>query len=53
MLELKQKLYHVNALILFVWWMNMYNYEPSGWICVMNCYYEYACDKIWYIAYIN
>jgi hypothetical protein len=30
-----------------MWWMNIYNCEPSGWICVLNCYCEYTCDKIW------
>jgi len=32
MLELKQKLYHVNALILFMWWMKLYDFEPSEWM---------------------
>jgi hypothetical protein len=34
--ELKQELRHINALILVVWWMNMYDCKPSRWYALRN-----------------
>ena len=30
--ELKQKPFYVNTLILFLWLMNLHDYEPSEWM---------------------
>jgi hypothetical protein len=60
MFELKHKLCYFNALILFMWLINLYDYEPSEWMCDYSMllwaylwYDDFHYMIIWYEKCLN